>query len=437
MKGFWLYHLFLFLFAFHTGYGQWYESFSDGDFTNGISWAGTNTAWLVVASSDAAAGAPGSNTLRLNTASGAGTQYLSTQVSGSWSTLQTWGFWVGRRSQAATAANMMFVWLYASEPDVTSVTVDGYRIRFGDDISTGDKVILESVTNGIATNILSSAPVSNGITDYGFLVRVTHDAAGEWSLYTSILPTTSGSGATASLQADAVNANVLQGTVTNSQILSFDNGYVAVEAVHSTTAAARTGAEFDQLMVSFAESAPLPVRFSGINAFLTSSGIRLEWDNLTESDILYYSVEKSQNGRAFIQLEQLPPLKNDGGRVHYSITDQQVTGGPLYYRIKAQETTGHLLYSTVIRIRGNGNEPFVIYPNPVENGSLLFSIKLLPPGKYAAVVYNYNGMVIQKTFINHTGSGLSRSITITGQPKGCYLLEIDGPVKFRKKFVVQ
>src|SRR4051812_5034862 len=89
--------LFSFFLLYQTkGYSQLDESFSDGDFTNGIVWSGTTASWNIATSSDVAAGAAGSSTLRLNVASGSGTQYLSTGISGSWGSQQSWGFWMGR-----------------------------------------------------------------------------------------------------------------------------------------------------------------------------------------------------------------------------------------------------------------------------------------------------------------------------------------------------
>src|ERR1051325_10318655 len=93
--------------------GQLNESFTDGDFTTNPSWTGT-TNWQIVANSDVATGASGSNTLRLNEI-GAGTNYLSTQILGSWNNSQSWTFWIGRRGQGATDQNRIYVWLYANE----------------------------------------------------------------------------------------------------------------------------------------------------------------------------------------------------------------------------------------------------------------------------------------------------------------------------------
>jgi len=88
------------------------DSFSDGNFTSSPAWGGSTSYWTVATSSDVAAGASDSYTLRLNGPAVAQTDYLSTQIS-SWGDEQEWGFFIGRRAQAFTAANKMMIWLYA------------------------------------------------------------------------------------------------------------------------------------------------------------------------------------------------------------------------------------------------------------------------------------------------------------------------------------
>ena len=242
------------------------ETFADGNFTSNPVWGGNTSAWLVVASSDVATGAAGSNTLRLNyTSASSGTRYLRTQRTTSWGSSQAWSFWMGRRAQAATSANHSIVWLWANSSNLNSSSVDGYRVRFGDD--TGDdNVVLQVVTNNVATDIItSSGTVPNALTDIGFMVRVTRTSGNIWTLYTSTLPTTSGSGAIATDQPSAANTPISQGSVTNSAYTSFTNGYFGFMAVHSSGADARAGAEFDQLYFDTSSSSPLtktePVHF--------------------------------------------------------------------------------------------------------------------------------------------------------------------------------
>jgi len=233
----------------HEGWGQnLFETFSDGNFSSNPVWSGNTSSWEIVANSDAAAGATGSNTLRLNfTTSSAGTQYLSTQI-GSWGSTQEWGFWIGRRSQAYTAANQMHIWLYANEDNLTSATVDGYRIAIGDD--TGDDDLrLEYIVNGAvsSTVIASAGTIPNGLTDIGFLVRVKRSSSGAWEVFTSTLPSSSGTGAIATDIPNSTNAPTSRGTGTNNSLVPSANGYFGVLAIHSSGAAARVAVEFDQI----------------------------------------------------------------------------------------------------------------------------------------------------------------------------------------------
>ncbi len=223
-----------------------YDSYTDGDYTASPVWAGTAN-WIIVANSDVAAGATGSQTLRLNSPAVGATDYLSSQIT-TWGASQEWGIFMGRRAQAATAANQMYYWLYANEANLTSATVDGYRIAFGDDV-TGDNIRLEYIVNGAlsATVITSTGTTTNAITDFGFLVRVTRSATGAWEIFTSTLPTASSTGAIATDIPNAANANISQGTATNNTLVPAASGYVGVAALHSTGANAIIGAEFDQV----------------------------------------------------------------------------------------------------------------------------------------------------------------------------------------------
>jgi hypothetical protein len=255
----------LIAFAFFTGNGTYaqktFDSFSDGDFTVSPVWGGNTGDWTIAVNSDVAAGATGSNTLRLNVASGGGTKYLSSQVA-TWGSSQEWSFWVGRRAQAFTGANQQYFWLYANEANLTSSTVDGYRVAIGDN-DGGDEIRIEYIVNNAlsTTVITSSSSISNGLEDIGFLVRVTRTGNGVWQLFTSTLPGSSGSGAIATDNTAAQNVTISQGTGTNNSLSPAANGYVGVAALHSTGGPARAAAEFDQIRFS-----ALGVNINGIIA---------------------------------------------------------------------------------------------------------------------------------------------------------------------------
>jgi len=359
------------LLTFVISAAQFNESFNDGNFAINPVWMGTTSEWTIVVSSDVAAGAANSNTLRLNNAGVTATDYLSTQILGTWGTIgQTWSFWWGRRAQAVTNSNRSYVWLYASEADVTSTTVDGYRVRFGDD--TGDdEIVIESVINGAASSVLiSSGSVPNGLTDIGFLVRVNRSSAGVFTLYTSILPTLNGTGDVATVSPTVINTPVFQGVATNNDHTDFTNGFISVAALHTSSAGPRTGAEFDQIRLEFIANAPLPVNFGNVNVLEKMNGNEIRWTTYTEENTDKYEIERSADGFRFNCIGSVKAFNSISAN-HYSFKDDRRLTGINFYRIKSIDKDGLYNYSRIV--------------------------KIVPGEKYTVRIYNLAGQLIAVT----------------------------------------
>lgn len=224
------------------------DSYGDGNFSANPVWSGSTSDWAVVANSSAGPDQTGSNTLRLAATPGsAGSRYLSAPV-GYWGNNQEWGFWIGRRSQAFTAQNQMHIWLYANEADLTSSSVDGYRLAIGDD-SGDDEIRLQYIVNGaVSATVISSANViPNSLTDISFLIRVTRTSSGNWTLFTSALPAMNGDGISSLTIPNSSNANVNQGNATNNSLAPASDGFLGLVGIHTTSAEACTAIEWDQV----------------------------------------------------------------------------------------------------------------------------------------------------------------------------------------------
>ena len=152
-----------------SGLRQVIDTFRGGDFTSNPTWSGSTDSWGI--SQDRIAGPNISNAyvLKLDVSAGSGTKHLSTQRSGAWGTEQSWGAWIGRRSNSpATSSNRSYVWLGANASDLSANTTDGYQIRL-DDKSGDDEVCLERVDDGSATIVAtSSGAILNNTSDLGF-----------------------------------------------------------------------------------------------------------------------------------------------------------------------------------------------------------------------------------------------------------------------------
>jgi len=229
------------------------DYFSDSNFTT-PTWSG-DASNFTVANNSTTSGLTGSEanrtlTAKLNVASGSGTQFISTQIA-TWDQQQEWYFWVGRDGVGGApsdldANNQQAIYLYANESNLESGTVDGYRILLG---QSGTSFIrLQRIDNGTATTVFTSSNgIATALTDYGVSFKVTRSQLGEWTIFTSTLPTNSVNSQSTPTPNSCPESlsTVNQGSVTDNTYSPASNGYFGFMAVHDATTEGRAAAEFD------------------------------------------------------------------------------------------------------------------------------------------------------------------------------------------------
>jgi len=228
------------------------DSFTDSDFSANPIWSGDTRNFMVVNNSRSSGllgtEANRTHTIQLAVPSGAGSQYLSTPVT-FWDSQQEWYFWAGRNDlsggQDLSDQNQQVIWLYADQANLESTTIDGYRLLLGE--TTITNLQLQRVDNGTATTIWeSTAGISNGCIDYGVAYKISRSQTGVWTVYSSTLPNNSTTQSTPTpLSCVETSANVNHGGTTDNTYVPSGTGYWGFMAIHSSGAAGRTTAEFD------------------------------------------------------------------------------------------------------------------------------------------------------------------------------------------------
>jgi len=182
----------------------------------------------------------------------------------------------------------------------------------------------------------------------------------------------------------------------------------------------------------------LPVKFANIKASKKGNGIEVSFANLTESNVVNYSIERSANGQQYSSIKELAPSKNNGGSADYSFTDVQPLSGNNLYRIKSTETNGKVSYSAVARVDLEAKGlALTIAPNPVKSPELGLQITNLPAGSYKIRIFNNNAQVVGEQLLKHTGGSFSQTLPLNKLQAGMYYLELNGAVKLQKQFIVQ
>lgn len=184
----------------------------------------------------------------------------------------------------------------------------------------------------------------------------------------------------------------------------------------------------------------LPVKFGNVQATQQGSSVKIDWTNLTELDVVNYTIERSANGQPFVALSTVAARINNGSRADYSFFDAAPVNGVNLYRIQSLEVDGKMVYSVIVRVDTRTTKTMLtIYPNPAMASEVSFQATDLQKGNYSLQVYNAAGQQVQNKMFNHFGGFITESLNLpVGTKAGMYYLQIiSRDVRLSKTFIVQ
>lgn len=257
--------LFVFILTHSIFLAQISEDFSDGDFVNNPTWAGTAADYTVNTSSQ----------LQLNN-SVASSSYLSTPHGLLTLDAKEWKLWT-RQSFSPSSSNFGRIYLTATNSDL-STDPDGFYLQLGEAGST-DAVRLFKCQAGVHTELLAgtTGQIANS---FSIGIRVVRDNAGNWSLYVD-----PNGGENFILVGTTNDVSTLLGThfgvvsvytLSNSAGFYYDNIYVGDEILDLDPPAlvAATAINANQIDVLFDEALD-PASAGNVNNYTVQPGLSL------------------------------------------------------------------------------------------------------------------------------------------------------------------
>ena len=196
----------------------------------------------------------------------------------------------------------------------------------------------------------------------------------------------------------------------------------------------------DIFMAKVDIASALPVKFVNVKAYQQNNGIKVEWSNLTETNVLHYKIERSNDAATFAPLGISQASKNNGGKADYSYFDASPINGVNFYRIQSLETDGKKLYSVIVRVNIKDNKTGItVFPNPVTNGELTLQAVAFPNGSYSLKVFNETGQQVynQQMNINRGSSSEMIQLPSSLKPGVYYLTIISNDLTLGKKFMIK
>lgn len=191
------------------------DDFSDGDFTSGPSWEGTDSAFRVNENFE----------LQLS-ASAPGTAWLSTVVSTGGSENSEWEFYV-KQSFSPSGANFGRFYLMSDQADLSG-PLNGYYLQFGE-TGSGDAVELFRQSGAMSTSVCR-ASAARIAASFALRMKVSRSADGFWQLEIDYSGDSNfaaeASGADMTHTASRYSGILCQYTITNATRFYFDDIFI-------------------------------------------------------------------------------------------------------------------------------------------------------------------------------------------------------------------
>lgn len=173
-------------------------------------------------------------------------------------------------------------------------------------------------------------------------------------------------------------------------------------------------------------SSPLPVALSvtfvKVKAEAKDKAISVKWNVEDETDVLYYTVEKSADGSHFAVAGNVTA----SAKGSYSYTDGAPVAGINYYRITAV-TRGGSRYSVVTSasFSATASGSMGIYPNPITGTTFMAALTNIAAGTYTLSVMSSNGTTVAVKTLAHSGGTASQKVTLSNPlPAGIYYIRL-------------
>ena len=184
---------------------------------------------------------------------------------------------------------------------------------------------------------------------------------------------------------------------------------------------------------------PTPVKLSTFTALLKNNDGLLSWTTEMELNNDHFEIERSEDGVHFEKRGMVLGYGTTTINQYYNYTDPVNTNSSIiYYRLKSVDTDGKSAYSKIIalRLKGNLNENFSVFPNPFEN-NVKINLTVSEDVTVQCRIISFDGKeVLNRKIALQKGDNIVVLRDLEKIASGNYIMEINtGSEKYIKKIV--
>lgn len=190
-------------------------------------------------------------------------------------------------------------------------------------------------------------------------------------------------------------------------------------------------------------ASPLPVTLVDFSAKAIENSIQLAWRTTSETNASHFEVERSYDGKSFLNIGSINAKGESASVETYAFTDisgKNSASLQQYYRLKMIDNDGTYAYSRIQTARWNNLETahnVIISPNPLKNQEVSLRFEGMAKGNYTVQIINLLGQKhAEKSFV---WDGISDSkFNTSNLPAGLYLVKtVSSGEEIVRRLVIQ
>lgn len=170
----------------------------------------------------------------------------------------------------------------------------------------------------------------------------------------------------------------------------------------------------------FCSSGILPVELMYFRQEATASHVDLVWATASESDVDYFSLERSIDGKIFSEIGKIASMGNSNSERIYSFTDEKPVAGTSFFRLNEISRNGQKKILSTIKSFFDGSKGVTMYPNPaIREQPISFSLNFSTSEQHEISVFDTRGVLIGKGLMEGEETTLPLSLAT-----GVYIIRI-------------
>ena len=177
----------------------------------------------------------------------------------------------------------------------------------------------------------------------------------------------------------------------------------------------------------------LPIELISFTALCDKQNVILKWSTATETNNLYYSVERSNEGINWQVAGTVAGAGNSFSQQTYTFRDIQVANKAFFYRLKQTDIDRNYKYGNILYVKNCTKEAnnLSIYPNP-SNGKFELLITGNTGQVHSIEIFNLQGQKLYES------AGVQLKFDLSNQVPGIYFMRVQQNSKNHNlKFVIE